>query len=248
MRQRFAKGLGGTLRHEPIEMRDGVAPTSATVTIKTSLGLEMPEPVKDAPATIDPDTGELSFVLTAKNTPDPTSLGYYLSPQIDGYEKDPTTFGYLYRAVWTYVIGGVTYVTDQTFEVNARLLKPTIRMEDVEPELPDDWEDLLEAADVMADRAIDKAWNDVLDDLLDRGFQPDRIMTPERLERVHRERVVWNVLRSCGPDWKQAANDARDLYQTDFNAFVASPGWYDANMDTIGSDAETKVTTIVLGR
>jgi hypothetical protein len=246
MRQRFAKGMGGTLRLRPPEARSlGIAPTSGTVTLKTALGLDVPVPVVDQAVTVNGDA--LEFVLVAANTPDPVTAGY-LEPALDPTSTPAIQSGYLYRAVWTYVVDGATYQTDLTYEVNARILKPTLIAADVEKWLPSKWDELLDVNQNPPDEIVGGAWDDLLDDLLDRDFQPDRIMTPERLSRVHRERVIANLYKTLGPRWVESYKDAWNAYVRELNALLAAPGWYDRNMDTRGSDAETKVATIVLGR
>lgn len=229
MRQRFAKNLGGTLRCLPPEVGPGVVPASATVTLRRSSGVDLPVPVADADATIGAD-GVLSFVLVPANTP------------------DPLTAGYLYRAVWTYVIGGVTYQTDQTYEVNARILKPTLRREDVEPRLPSAWEDLVDGGDLAISQEIEDAWSDLLDDLLAKGFRPDRIMDPDRLRGTHRAKVLANLYGSFGPQWAEQATKADASYLEALDKVLSSVGWYDAGDDTKGSDLETKVVSIVCTR
>lgn len=227
-RQRFAKGLGGTLRFSPPEARAGGAPTSGTVTVKSATGADLPSAVVDQAVTVD--GSDLTFALTAGNTP------------------DPRTHGHLWRAVWTYVIAGITYQGDQTFEVNARLLKPTLSPADVEDELPASWEDLLgESADL--ERRLATAWNDVLDDLAARGFRADRILAPDRLERPHRARVLAKLYRSFGPEWATAADQREAAYDRDLASAISAVDWYDHDDSLTRSEAEKQlVQTVRLSR
>jgi hypothetical protein len=230
MRQRFAKGLGGTLRCSPPELRTLGTPTAATVTLKTAGGLDLPTPVVDQLAAIDAD-GRLSFVLTPGNTP------------------DPITRGYLYRAVWSYTIEGVGYQVDQTYEVNARLLKPTLSLDDVTPQLPAAWEELLDGGSEAAETAIAIAWNDLLDDLSARGYRPDKILDPDRLFRPHRSKVIANLYGSFGPQWMEAANRAERVYGQDLEGALVSLDWYDATPDNKrAADEQVKTPTIVCTR
>lgn len=229
MRQRFAKDLGGSLRHQPAE--DGVA-TSATVTIRrASDGAQMPVAVEAAAATVTPVTGELSFALVPANTP------------------DPRTAGNLYRAVWQYTIAGVVYQADQLFEVNQRLLKPVLKVAEVERYLPAGWDDLLEGGELAAETMIEDAWDELLDDLVARDFHPDRIMDADRLRGPHRAKVIANLKRSFGPEWTEAADKADATYQAALDALLSAPGWYDADQSLTGTDeTETKVGTVILTR
>jgi hypothetical protein len=212
MRQRYAKGLGGTLRCLPPEAGALGAPSAATVTLKTSLGVDLPTPVIDAPAAIAPTTGELSFVLVPANTPDPLALGY------------------LYRAIWTYTIAGVQYQTDQVYEVNARLLKPTLTIEDVTPILP-------------------SAWAEILDDLSAKGFRPDKILDPERLQRPHRSKVIAVLYGSFGPQWRESADRAEQVYERDLDAAISGLDWYDRREDGVrAADEKQVVQSVVLSR
>jgi hypothetical protein len=229
MRQRFAKDFGGTLRHTPAE--SGVA-TSATVTIRRALdGAQMPVPVEAAAATVTPITGELTFPLVAANTP------------------DPRTAGNLYRAVWAYTIGGVTYQADQLFEVNARLLKPVLGLAEVERYLPAAWDELLAGGDAAGEQAIEDGWDDLLSHLAAKGYVADKIMDPERLRQAHRARVIASLYRSFGPDWREAADRAEATAQSELDGLLSSPLWYDANQDAQGDDVtETKVGAVRLTR
>jgi hypothetical protein len=238
MRQRFAKGMGGTLRCKPVEVALGIA-SAATVTLKRSTGSDLPEPVVGAVAAIDGVTGELSFVLTPANTPDPrTSIG-----ALSLNQAGPT---YLYRAAWTYTIAGVQYQTDQVYEVNARLLKPTLTGDDVAPRLPAGWDELLAGGTAAADTIIADAWDELLVDLVAHDLLPDRIMDVERLRAPHRSKVIAILYGSFGPQWAEEAVKKEGAYQQDLDRLLAAPGWYDKDQGGTGSDAETKVATSIV--
>lgn len=228
MRARFAKDFGGTLRFQPPE---GVS-TSATVTIlRARDGSDMPVPVQGAAATIAPTTGELSFILAAANTP------------------DPRTNGNLYRAVWTYVVGGVTYQADELFEVNARLLRPLLTTAEVGRYLPADWDQLLAGGETAAEQAIEDGWNDLLDAITAHGVAVDRIMDNDRLRQPHRARVIASLYRSFGPEWLEAANKAESEAQSQIDRLLAAPGWVDLDDDEKGDDeTETTVGQVRLTR
>lgn len=244
MRQRFAKGQGGTLRCHPIEVSSRGIPSSATVTLKRAYGTDVPVPVNDAAVAIDPDTGELSFVLVPANTPDPLTAGGLITGLVALADSS-----YLYRALWTYTIAGVVYQADQTYEVNARLLKPTLLREDVTPLLPATWEELLDGGDAAIDAAVGTAWDDLLEDLSAKGYRPDKILDPERLKRPHRSKVIANLYDSFGPQWAEAASKKFDAYLRDLDAALAALDWYDTRPDNIrAQDEASKVPTIVCTR
>lgn len=229
MRQRFAKNLGGTLRYSPPEARTLGNPTSGTVTLKTSLGSDLPTPVVGQAATLAGSA--LTFTLSTANTP------------------DPQTWGYLYRAIWSYVIAGVTYQAEQLYEVNARILKPSLTAEDVERRLPAEWEELVADGDADVDARIADAWGDVLDDLAAKGFAPDRILDAERLVRPHRSRVIASLYRSFGPQWRETADLAEQQYGRDLDAAVAAVDWYDRDQSgTQDADEKRLVSTLRLSR
>jgi hypothetical protein len=242
MRTRFVQGVGGTLRLTPPESARLGAPTSGTVTIKRASGLDLPTPVTDAAATI---TGAvLSYVLSGAQCPDPfTSGGGAISPDGRTYSS-----GFLYRATWRYVIDGVTYETDQLYEVRRRVLKPTLTYAEFERDLPAPIYDLMEGGPSEALDAMGDAWDDVLDDLASRGFEPDRVMDADRLRRPHRVRTLARLARSWGPQWRQFAIDRDDEYLRAIEKALGAGDWYDLAADGKQQAAETQTPTVVLTR
>lgn len=226
MRQRFAMGLGGSLRVRPPE--PGVA-SAARVTLRRSSGTELPVPVVDQPAQVAQD-GVLSYELVPANTPDPRAGGY------------------LYRAVWVYTVAGVEYFTDQVYEVNARLLKPMLRPTDLSPLLPAAWPELIDGGETAAAVVIAEAWSDLLDDLGARDIRPDLIMDTDRLHRPHRSKAFAMLFEAFGPQWAEEATRREQVYQTDLAQLLSAPGWYDKDQSGTGSDAETRIGTLVLTR
>jgi hypothetical protein len=227
MRQRFVKAIGGTLRFTPPE--EGT-PTTPTVSLKRASGLDLPTPVADAAATVA--AGELSYALAGAQCPDPVAVGEHL-----------------YRATWRYVIEGVTYESDQLYEVRGRLLKATLTYDEVERDLPAPVEDLLEDGAEAVREAMGDAWDDVLDDLAARGFEPDKVMDADRLRRPHRERTIARLARTWGPAWRQFAIDREAAYERALERALEAGDWYDRDESaTQTTPAETKAPTIALTR
>jgi hypothetical protein len=224
MRQRFQKGQGGSLRFRPPEG----APTSGTVTLKTAQGVDLPTPVVDQAATVAGT--DLTFALTAANTPEPLS------------------WGNLYRAAWTYVVGGASYTAEQLYEVNLALLKPTLDLEEVRDELPADWTELLADGETRAQRIFERAWDDLLDDLAARGWKPDRIRDPERMRRPHRAKVLAMLGTAFGPDWKDWAVARAADYDTAMDVALQAGDWYDVVEDQVMAPGEVKWSEITLTR
>jgi hypothetical protein len=241
-RQRFAKGLGGTLRFTPPEARVSGAPSSGTVTLKTSLGGDFPPPVVNAQAAIDGN--DLTYALVPENMPEPVTRGALDPLSLAPVSAALKPYYVLHRAIWTYVIGGVTYFADQVFEINRRVLKPTLAPDDVERRLPAAWEDLLEeGADI--EEFIADGWSDLLDDLSAKGFLPDRILDSARLERPHRSKVIANLYRLFGPDWRETADKADEQYARDLDAALAALDWYEIIDDGIRASSESDATRAV---
>lgn len=233
MRMRFVQGIGGTLRLLPPEVAKSGVPASATISITKASGNALPTPVSGAAAVVDGTTGELSYALAGAQCQDPASIGEHL-----------------YRATWRYVIGGVTHEIDQLFEVRRRLLKPTLTYAEVERDLPAGVYDLCAGGPTEVQDAMGDAWDDVLDDLAARGYEPDKVMDLDRMRRPHRERTLARLARSWGPPWRQFAIDREDAYQRSLEKALGAGDWYDTSGDAVKQPgpAETKTPTVVLTR
>lgn len=232
MRTRFVQNVGGTLRLLPPEVAKSGNPTTATVSIARASGLDLPTPVSGAAAAIDAQTGELSYALAGAQCPDPYTLGEHL-----------------YRATWRYEIGGDTYETDQLYEVRRRVLKPTLTYAEVERDLPASVYDLCEGGPSDVQDAMGDAWDDVLDDLASRGYEPDKVMDADRLRRPHRERTLARLARDWGPAWRQFAIDREDAYQRALEKALGAGDWYDQDQSaTQQAPTEVKTPTVVLTR
>lgn len=230
MRTRFVTGVGGTLAVMPPEVASLGLPASATITIKRASGLDLPTPVVDAVATVGA-AGLLSYVLSGAQCPDPFTVGEHL-----------------YRAAWRYVIAAVTYDLDQLYEVRRRVLKPTLTYAEVERDLPAPVADIVEGGVTEIRDAMGDAWDDVLDDLASRNFEPDKVMDADRLRRPHRVKTIARSARNWGPNWRQFAIDREDEYQRALTAALTAGDWYDAAPDNVQAEAETKVPEIILTR
>ena len=229
MRTRFVAGTAATLRFTPPGAETlGGAILSATVTIRQSNGTDLPTPVVAQAATV---TGtELSLALAGAQLVDPL-----------------TRSGHLYVADWSYVVGAETLRADQLFEVRRRVLRSTLTEEEVLRYLPARIEELQESASVR-DEVAD-AWDDVLDDVAARGFEPDRIMDCDRLRRPHRSKVLAVLARTWGPNWKDWAEAKATDYARDLDAALNAGDWYESVAeDGIQAATEVKVTSVRLSR
>lgn len=227
MRLRLVAGRPATLKFIPNGAAALGTITSATVTIRQSIGLDLPTPVTDQ-VTVVTD-GELSFALPGAQLQEPRVAG-----------------GYLYRAAWAYVIDGVTYEADQLFEVRKRILLQTLTEEEVVRHLPARLDELQESGSIT-DEVAD-AWSDVLDDVAARGFDPDRIMDADRLRRPHRVKVLATLGANWGPAWREWADKKATEYSSAIDAALNAGDWYDQNSDALEAKGETKVTSVVLTR
>jgi len=230
MRQRFTREIGGTLLFTPPEVARLGVPTSATITIVAANGIALPTAVTDAAAVVS-TAGQLSYLLIGSQCP------------------DPMTSGYLYRAAWRYVIAGVTYETDQLYEVRRRVLKETLTYAEVERDLPADVYTLCANGPTDVQDAMGDAWDDVLDDLASRGMEPDKVMDADRLRRPHRERTVARLARGWGPMWRQYAIDREEQYQGALDKALQAGDWYDRTADAVEvTPGETFTPSIRLTR
>jgi hypothetical protein len=112
MKLQYLKGKTATIKLTIYSGNRSVIPTSATVTLYQPGGDT--ELQASASATIDATTGEMSYALTAVHTAD-NDLNY--------------------RAVWAYVVSGVTYYETQLFDVVKSILSIPITDNDLYAEL-----------------------------------------------------------------------------------------------------------------
>lgn len=225
---------------EVVEVKvDGFNVTSRDVLLRDPLGRDF--------AAGDALKGEeVSFALVAANTPD-TALEP-LSEESLPYPYRITPW--LFRAAWAYSIAGASFTADQTYEVHARLLKPSLSPTDLSVLLPGTMQDLVggvghaQAADV-----IEVAWSDLLDDVSGSGLDPDKIMNPDRLAKPHRSRVLsllsvgW--LSEAGRQYHEArASD----YKDDLAQLLESQDWYDHTGDAKEQAGEVLLHTTVIRR
>jgi hypothetical protein len=301
VRQRLQAEQGGVLYFGASEARFFGVPSAATVSIKSSLGRDLPVAVEGAPAGIDPfraivdqDYPAGSRRITV-NVPIGINIGsdYLLTADdgehvqievaavngttrqvlmADGLPRDipagslmrgveivyrlagdqclpPAVNGYLYRAVWDYVIGGEAYQSDQLFEVRARLLKPTMSEADALRLLPAPLAELEPIGGVQAlRRAIDQAWGDVLDDLDREGFDPDLVMDAERLRSCHISRSLYRLGMRWGAAYAEWTKARGEDYAQQFKSALGSGGWYDKGQDSVQATTDTKGPAIALVR
>lgn len=319
-RQRFQAGIGGTLR---LSLEGELPPpTSATVSIKSSTGQDLPTPVSGAAAAISPvsttaaapaiagalavtlasavgvkagtylvtpasgadafqvdvasanpgtgvvqlaaglpsavATGDafqdpaapaqgvvLSYALSGAQCPAPSAGPLVLEDQV---AELPQGYGHSYRAVWTYTVDGQVVVADQIYEVRVRVLRPSLTSDQVQRELPAQWEDLVLGGAEEIAAILAEAWEDLLDDVEAKGFDPDRIMDPGRLHKAHRTLVVWKLAKTWGSAWREWAQDRKRDFDDDLTEALNSGGWYDRQADAVQTPAEVKWTSLRLTR
>jgi hypothetical protein len=174
---------------------------------------------------------ELSYVLSAAQAPDPISQGT------------------LYRAIWAFQVAGAACTADQLYEVHKRRLAPTLTADQVERRLPAPWSELSDQGPRAIQRALDDAWDDVLDDLRARSFEPDKILDADRLRQTHRLATLAALATTWGKDWKEWGEARASEYRDELTAALASSDWYEALEDAVQESEEKKVLpTIVLTR
>jgi hypothetical protein len=311
-RQRFQAGIGGTLRLVPAEARLFGRPSAATITIRSTLGTDLPTPVTDSAATADAvDTtlstaaaqGDRQLVLASVVGIQPGRHylitgqdGEHLEVEADGVNgttravllveplardlaagdafqglevsyllsgaqcpmpppglltaqallelevnAESPSYGRLFRAAWTYTVAGTQYTADQLYEVRRRLLKPTLTADQVQRRLPADWRDLVLGGPRAIERVIGDAWDDLLDELAAKGYDPDRIMDADRLRRPHRSQVLVDLSASwLGDTWIAWRKERIAEADQDLQDALASGDWYDRAEDAVQAPSEAK--------
>lgn len=191
---------------------------------------------------------ELSHELAGAQCPDPISyaagIGVFTPPLVTA--RGTTTP--LYRVAWSFSVDGVAYTGDQLYEVRRRILYSTLIADEVERHLPAAWTELSDEGPRALERAIDGAWDDVLDALAEHGFDPDKVMDADRLRKPHRLRVLANLAPTWGPDWKEWAAEKVTEYREAIEKALASGDWYDVVEDSVQGANEVKWPQIQLVR
>jgi hypothetical protein len=113
MKQQFLKAKTGTIRLTTYDKNRPQIPSSALITLYKNDGSTVIQ--AQASATIDGTTGEMTYSLTAVHTVDR---------------------GLNFKAVWEFVVSGVTYYETQLFDVVNSILSIPITDEDLFGELP----------------------------------------------------------------------------------------------------------------
>ena len=109
MKQEFLKGVADTIRLTIYQDNRPVVPTSATIELfKAGSTNELQASV--SVTAIDSTTGEMTYSLTTTHT---------------------ATLGLNYKAKWSYVVGGTTYIEEQLFDVVLNKLSIPITDEDL---------------------------------------------------------------------------------------------------------------------
>ena len=111
MKQQFLEGIADTIRLTVYDNNRPLIPASGTITLYKPDGATLQAA---AAVSVDSTTGEMTYSLTATHTAD-NDLNY--------------------KAVWTYVVSGVTYYQTQLFDVVLSILSIPITDEDLYDEL-----------------------------------------------------------------------------------------------------------------
>jgi hypothetical protein len=111
MKQQFLEDKTDTIRITIYSNNRPIVPTSGTITLYSSSGNVLQAEIA---ATVNSTTGEMTYALTAIHTAD-IDLNY--------------------KAVWTYISGGITYYENQLFDVVKSILSIPITDEDLYNEL-----------------------------------------------------------------------------------------------------------------
>ncbi len=113
MKQQVLYSKTDTLRLTVYSINRPIVPSSATITLYKSGSTT--ELQASASASVDSTTGEMTYSLTTTHT---------------------ATLGLNYKAVWAYVVSGVTYYETQLFDVVRSILSVPITDDDLYAELP----------------------------------------------------------------------------------------------------------------
>ena len=113
MKQQFLKNVGGTIRLTTYDKNRSQVPSSALITIYENDGATIIQ--AQTAATIEPTTGEMTFVIPGATC---------------------KTVDLNYKAVWQYVVSGVTYYETQLFDIVLNILSIPITDDDLFNELP----------------------------------------------------------------------------------------------------------------
>jgi hypothetical protein len=191
---------------------------------------------------------EVTYALSGAQCPMPVATGV-IATVLDEQPSPALGYGHSYRAAWLYSIGGVQYGGDQLYEVRRRLLKPTLTADQVQRRLPAEWDDLVPGGPREIQRVMDDAWDDLLEELAAKGFDPDRVMDADRFRRPHRSLVVAALASTWPPAaWATWSKERHDEAVQDLQDALASGSWYDKVEDAVQAPAEVKWPEIRLTR
>lgn len=113
MKQSFLKATTGTIRLSVYDKNIAQVPASALITLYQTNGTSVLQ--SQTSASVNATTGEMTYSLTTTHT---------------------ANLGINYKAVWQYVISGVTYYETQLFDVVLSILSIPITDDDLYKELP----------------------------------------------------------------------------------------------------------------
>jgi len=183
---------------------------------------------RDLPPTSEVLGWALSFVLTPGNTP---------APATTAAKQGSPGAAYLFRAEWSYSLGGVAYPpADQLYEVRRRVLRPVVTAGDVQGRVPGTAGDVEIVTDDVAE-----AWDDVLDGLAAAGVDADRVMNPDRLRLAHLLRTLATAADTWGPTWVEWAEKKREQAQAALEEALEAADWYDTAEDAKQAQGEQHV-------
>lgn len=111
MKEQFLKAVADTIRITIYDSNRAQTPTSGTITLSTPSGGVLQTA---AAVTVNPTTGEMTYALTSTHT---------------------VNSGLNFKAVWAYLLNGVTYYQTQLFDIVKSMLAISITDDDLYNEL-----------------------------------------------------------------------------------------------------------------
>jgi len=200
--QNILKGIGGNITHVPIINGRRVKPTSATVTITTNGGDDLPTPVSAEAATINSETGVVTYAVTAANAVNQSNN---------------------YRARFTVVYDSGSYIRDEFYNVVKAIHYYKLHEESVYSEMPS-----LRNTDSIqtVDDWISHAFSLHLEhDLRARGIQSYQMVRTEDLKQALLfktiELMAQQMTEEVDDIWDSHRQRYRDSYMTSLRGVKA---------------------------
>jgi hypothetical protein len=219
LRQALLEHIGGTITFEPQE--SGTI-TAAQADVFDSTGDQQ-------------ITADVNVAITQASGPAPAQLAY----SIPGNSVLVSELGENLRILFTYVVAGVTYRRNVTFDCTLALIYPTLTT----PAQLAQYYPILEGRDFLGAskqaNLIATAWQDLLNRIRGFGKNPNRIIDPAPLEPAHAALAASYVARNYRPgssqstDWQQWAAARSEDAQRLLREVMSNYPWYDLNEDLV---------------